>query len=138
MEKKSKGSPVSVPAVSLDRARRLIRLVQLLGAGAQARAKLMRPLRLDVRGFYRDLQCLRAAKIEVTLEDGKYSLLGKQEDALARVPFPDPGLSYGEAVVLAKGNTAPHQRLKRLVKELVTPANNQAPAPAKSKAKKSR
>ena len=98
----------------------------------------MRPLRLDVRGFYRDLQCLRAAQIEVTLENGKYNLIGKQEDALARVPFPDPGLSFGEAVILAKGSSAPHQRLKRLVKELVAPANNQVQAPAKSKTKKSR
>src|SRR5436190_10339777 len=116
MDKKSKAERVAVPAVSLDRARRLIQLVQMLGAGSQARAKLMRPLRLDVRGFYRDLQCLRSAGIEVSLQNGKYTLVGKQEDAMARVPFPDPGLSFGEAATLAKGKTAPHQRLKHLVK----------------------
>src|SRR4051794_16477750 len=105
MDKKSKPDRQAVPAVSLDRARRLLQLVQMLGAGSQARAKLMRPLRLDVRGFYRDLQCLRAAGIEVALQNGKYSLLGKREDAVARVPFPDPGLSFGEAVTLSKGKS---------------------------------
>ncbi|HEV8061311.1 MAG TPA: hypothetical protein VGP68_15640 [Gemmataceae bacterium] len=138
MEKKAKGDQLAVPTVSLDRARRLIRLVQMLGTGSQARAKLMRPLRLDVRGFYRDLQCLRAAGIEVVLENGKYTLQGKQDAALARVPFPDPGLSFGEAVTLSKGQSAPHRRLKQLVNELIGPANDQAPARPKSKAKKSR
>src|SRR5882724_3262937 len=108
MDKKSKPDRPAAPAVSLDRARRLMRLVQILGTGSQARAKLMRPLKLDVRGFYRDLQCLRSAGIEVALHNGKYSLVGKEDEALARVPFPDPGLSFGEAVVLAKGKSAPH------------------------------
>jgi len=138
MDKKANSDRQAVSAVSLDRARRLIRLVQILGSGSQARAKLMRPLKLDVRGFYRDLQCLRASGIEVTLDRGKYSLVGKQEDALSRVPFPDPGLSFGEAVVLAKGKGAPHQKLKQMVNELVGAAVGTAPAQSKSKSKKPR
>ncbi len=78
----------------------------------------MRP-DLDVRGFYRDLQCLRAAGIEVALENGKYTLQGKQDTALARVPFPDPGLSFGEAVTLSKGQSATHRRLKQMVNQLI-------------------
>jgi hypothetical protein len=98
----------------------------------------MRPLKLDVRGFYRDLQCLRASGIEVTLDKGKYSLVGKQEAALARVPFPDPGLSFGEAVVLAKGKSAPHLKLRKMVNELKGAANSSGQATAKSKTKKTR
>jgi hypothetical protein len=138
MDKKSKPSQFAIPAVSLDRARRLIRLVQILGTGSQARAKLMRPLKLDVRGFYRDLQCLRAAGIAVTLQNGKYFLVGKQEDALSRVPFPDPGLSFGEAITLSKGKSGPHLKLKQMVKELVGPADSQTAGPARSKGKKPR
>ena len=143
MAKKSKVDRLAVPAVSLERARRLIQLVQMLSGGSLARSKLMRPLRLDVRGFYRDLQCLRSAGIEVTLENGKYTLLGKQEDALSRVPFPDPGLCFGEAVILSKGQTAPHQRLKQMVTGLLgspskpSPTGSKPKATTKSKTKKS-
>jgi hypothetical protein len=142
MAKKSKNDRPAVPAVSLERARRLIQLVQMLSGGSLARSKLMRPLRLDVRGFYRDLQCLRSAGIEVALENGKYTLQGKQEDALSRVPFPDPGLCFGEAVTLSKGQTAPHQRLKQMVSGLLgsakpATAGSNSKATAKSKAKKS-
>ena len=143
MAKKSKIDRSAVPTVSLDRARRLIQLVQMLGGGSLARSKLMRPLRLDVRGFYRDLQCLRSAGIEVALENGKYTLLGKQEDALSRVPFPDPGLCFGEAVTLSKGQTGPHQRLKQMVAGLLgssskpTATGSKSKATAKPKTKKS-
>ena len=136
MEKKAKTDQAASSAVSLERARRLIRLVQMLGAGSQGRAKLMRPLRLDVRGFYRDLQCLRAAGIEVTLQEGKYALEGNQEAALSRVPFPDPGFSLGEAVILSKGRAAPHQKLRQLVASLIGDATPATSAASKSKPKK--
>jgi predicted DNA-binding transcriptional regulator YafY len=136
MERKAKADPAASPAVSLDRARRLIRLVQMLGAGSQGRAKLMRPLRLDVRGFYRDLQCLRAAGIEVTLQEGKYALEGNESDALSRVPFPDPGFSLGEAVALSKGRTGPHLKLKHLIASLMGEATVPTAAASKSKPKK--
>jgi predicted DNA-binding transcriptional regulator YafY len=135
MEKKAKTDQAATPAVSLDRARRLVRLVQMLGTGSQGRAKLMRPLRLDVRGFYRDLQCLRAAGIEVSLQEGKYALEVKQEEALSRVPFPDPGFSLGEAMALSKGRAIPHQKLKQLIAELMgeKPASTAAAAKASTK-----
>jgi predicted DNA-binding transcriptional regulator YafY len=118
-KKKSKGL-VAQAAVSLDRSRRLVRMVQLVGGSPMERAKLMRALRLDVRGFYRDLQCLRSAGINLTLRDGLYKLVTPSKDALALVPFPDPGLSLGEAMLLAKGSTGPHQKLKKMISELVT------------------
>lgn len=136
MDKKPKADLFATPAVSLERARRLVRLVQMLAAGSLVRAKLMRPLRLDVRGFYRDLQCLRSAGIDVTLENGKYALKGKQDDALSRVPFPDPGLSLGDALTLAKGRTAQHQKLKQMISELLGSGQSTSTGSAKSKAKK--
>ncbi len=138
MEKKSKTDQAASPTVSLERARRLIRLVQMLGVGSQGRAKLMRPLRLDVRGFYRDLQCLRAAGIEVTLQEGKYALEGNETEALSRVPFPDPGFSLGEAMALSKGRSGPHLKLKHLIASLMGETAAPSDAASKTKPKKTK
>src|SRR5437588_9476603 len=83
--------------VTAERAARLYRLLKLLAAGPQSRAALTRRLRLDVRGFYRDLELLRGAGIDLPLLNGRYTLHDKVADAVARLPFPDPRLTLGEA-----------------------------------------
>jgi hypothetical protein len=100
------------PVVTAERFGRLYRLVQFLAAGPRTRERLTRHLRLDVRGFYRDLELLRSAGISVTLTEGRYELGGPAEEALARLPFPDPRLTLGEAQQLARGRTGAHQYLK--------------------------
>ncbi len=101
---------------TLERAARLYRLVTLLGRGAQTRARLTRALRLNVRGFYRDLDVLRQCGIAIALVDGKYTL----DDHLARardlLPFPDPGLTLGEARQLSRGRTRVHQKLRKQIR----------------------
>ena len=97
--------------MTLERAARLHRLLTLLGAGPQKRETLVRRLGLGVRGFYRDLDALRRADIEVALEAGRYALQGDLEEAMERLPFPDPGLTLGEARQLARGRTAAHRKL---------------------------
>jgi len=106
-------------AVTAERAARLFRLLILLGAGPQARASLVRRLHLDIRGFYRDLVVLRTAKIEVPLKDQRYVLVGSVKDAIARLPFPDPHLTLGEAKQLAKGRSAAHRKLKSQLSRIV-------------------
>jgi predicted DNA-binding transcriptional regulator YafY len=101
-----------VAGVTADRFTRLYRLVQLLASGPQPRSVLARKLRLDVRGFYRDLELLRATGLPITLSEGRYGLEGSTDDALALLPFPDPRLTYGEALLLAKGRTAAHKKLR--------------------------
>src|SRR5437660_7412937 len=93
----------AVNAVTAERAQRLHRLLRLLGQGPQARAVLLRKLRLGIRGFYRDLETLRVVGTEVKLAEGKYRLVDTLEAAVDRLPFPDPSLTLGEARVLAKG-----------------------------------
>ncbi len=112
MARKRRTTEPTLPAVTSERAARLSRLLTLLGQGGQTRAALMRRLKLDVRGFYRDLQLLRAAGIEVRLAEGTYKLTGTAEAALQRLPFPDPRLTVQEAVQLSKGRSAAHQKLK--------------------------
>jgi hypothetical protein len=99
-------------AVTAERFSRLYRLVQYLAAGPKPRARLTHHLGIDVRGFYRDLELLRAAGIVVALDEGQYRLQGPAEEALARLPFPDPHLTLGEARQLALGRSAAHRHLR--------------------------
>jgi len=105
--------------VTAERAARVYRLLKLLGAGPQARGSLIRRLHLDIRGFYRDLELLRTARIEVPLRNQRYTLVGGVKEAIARLPFPDPHLTLGEAKELAKGRTPAHRKLKSQVNRIV-------------------
>ena len=119
MAKRPKASPrppkSEPPSVLLKRAIRLHRLVQILGEAPRTRDYLTHRLRIEVRDFYRDLRTLRQARIEIRKEGRCFHLRGKVEDAVPRLPFPDPHLTVGEAILLAKGRTAAHRRLKQHV-----------------------
>jgi hypothetical protein len=112
-------SPVLSRSVSAERAERLYRLLQLLGSAPQTRASMTRRLRLDVRGFYRDLELLRTAGIVVPLRNRRYTLEGSLAAAKGRLPFPDPHLTLGEARQLAKGRTPAHRKLKQQIARIV-------------------
>jgi predicted DNA-binding transcriptional regulator YafY len=102
-------------AITQERFVRLYRLIELLASGPQTRANLMRTLRLDVRGFYRDLDVLRSAGVSIWLSHGRYSMHHKVDDALNMLPFPDPRLTLGEMRTLAKGRTAAHRALVEII-----------------------
>jgi hypothetical protein len=104
--------------ITPERAARLVALVRLLGRGPQSRAALTRALRLNIRGFYRDFEVLRAAGVSVALVKNQYLLEGRLADALERLPFPDPGLTLGEARQLARGKSRAHQKLRALVRAI--------------------
>jgi len=115
MVTKRQSRPKKAQAVTAQRAGRLCKLLRLLGAGPQTRSALARRLRIDVRGFYRDLDLLRRAGIPVVLEESRYRLDENASAAIARLPFPDPHLTLGEAMQLARGRTAAHQKLKQQI-----------------------
>jgi hypothetical protein len=119
MAKQGKKPTPPVRSVSAERAARLYRLLQLLGTGPQTRAAIARRLRLDVRGFYRDLELLRAAGIAVPLRDRRYTLEGSVATATSHLPFPDPRLTLGEAMQIAKGKTLAHRKLKEQIDLIV-------------------
>src|SRR5207302_1486777 len=105
--------------VTSERAARLYRLLKILGVGPKSREALTRRLRLDVRGFYRDLELLRTAGIELPLVKGRYSLHDSVGEAIGRLPFPDPRLTLGEAGQLARGRSGAHQKLKQQIAQIV-------------------
>jgi predicted DNA-binding transcriptional regulator YafY len=104
--------------LTTERVLRLYQLLRLLGT-PQKRESLTRRLRIDVRGFYRDLESLRLAGVAVTLIDGRYRLDQAVDAALQRLPFPDPQLTCGEAQTLAKGRTAAHRKLREQIERLL-------------------
>jgi hypothetical protein len=111
------GMDASALSLTSLRAARLYRLLTLVGTGPQTRSLLLRRLKLDVRGFYRDLEALRTLGIEVTPtgDETKYTLVGELDDALAKLPFPDPGLNVRDALHLANNSKAAHRKLKQRV-----------------------
>jgi hypothetical protein len=118
MSKKRTRPAPSVHYFTLKRAARLYRLVALLGRGPQTRAGVVRTLKLNVRGFYRDLEVLRSSGIRVALIDRRYSLEGEATRVLQQLPFPDPGLTLGEARQLARGQSRAHQKLRKQIRAI--------------------
>jgi len=117
-KKPSKVPAAPVKTVTAERAARLYRLLKLVGDKPRTRAELSRRLRLDIRGFYRDLELLRTAGIELPLVKRRYALQEPVAVVLARLPFPDPGLTLGEAMQLARGRTRAHRKLKEQIKQI--------------------
>src|SRR5579885_1524241 len=84
--KKTDAAP---PTLTPQRASRLYKLLTLLGRGPQTRATLLRGLGIEV----------------VPDPGNKYALADDLDEALSRLPFPDPGLNVRDAQQLAQGNT---------------------------------
>lgn len=101
--------------ITRKRAARLFRLVKLLSLKPQPRDALTRQLKLSVRDFYRDRRDLHKRGIELALRNGLYFLLDNVNHVQSRLPFPDPGLTLGDALQLAKGRSAAHRKLKEQI-----------------------
>lgn len=105
-------------AVTADRIARLFRLVESLADRPTARTTLLKRLKLNQRGFYRDIEFLRGLDIGVVADNGRYSLAIDFDTAVSRMPFPDPRLTLGQAMALAKGRTAAHKVLQARVQAI--------------------
>ena len=68
-KRKTPAKPTPATGVTPERFLRLYRMVRLLVAGSQTRETIARRLRLDVRGFYRDLDLLRSSGVAVTWKE---------------------------------------------------------------------
>lgn len=120
MARKQARTPTPVNrTVTAERAARLYRLLKILAREPQTRAALLRHLGLDVRGFYRDLELLRELGIVIELDTSRYVLQQKMTQAIDLLPFPDPGLTLGEARLLAKGRSAVHRKLKQQLDRII-------------------
>jgi hypothetical protein len=114
-------------SVTAARVARLYRFIRLLANGPVARSALLRRLGLNQRGFYRDVELLRAAGIQVAPHGGRYALTLSLSAAVDLLPFPDPQLTLGEAQRLARGATAAHRSLRQRVMQITKPAAKRRP-----------
>jgi predicted DNA-binding transcriptional regulator YafY len=119
MAQKRKEVGAAPRAVTAERAARLFRLLQFLRRGQQSREALTRHLGRDDRSFYRDLELLRASGIDLPSSNGSYYLDEAGDAATARLPFPDPVLTLGEAQLLAKGRSPAARKLKKQIAHMV-------------------
>src|SRR5262245_3274277 len=104
-------------AVTARRAPRLVKLLTLLAEADRSRSFLAKKLRLDLRGFYRDLDLLRGYRVPIHLVEHNYRLAEPLTAALGRLPLPDPQLSLREAIQLTKGRTGAHKKLRLFIRQ---------------------
>lgn len=95
------------------RASRLFKLLNLLEGSTRARATLLKRLDFDLRSFYRDIEVMREFGIEITVQGDKYTLATSLTDALQKLPFPDPGLSFADVMEMSKDQNLPVQKKLR-------------------------
>lgn len=106
-------------SISQDRASRLYRLLQILEAEPGTRRTLLKKLKVGMRTFYRDLDILRQWGIRVELDGKKYVLMSEGTPWLELLPFPDPELSFADAISLASLKSSGSKRIQTLLSSLV-------------------
>jgi predicted DNA-binding transcriptional regulator YafY len=119
--------------ITLQRAARLHRLVRFLAESPRTREAILAQLGVGLRTFYRELELLKRCGVKVRHKNKQYTLMATAEQALGRLPFPDPQLSFAEMAELA---ACPCPAGKRLA-ELLASVINQ-PAPEKKRRSSSR
>ena len=107
--------------VTLQRAARLHRLVAFLATAPNGRTAVLTELRIGLRTFYRELELLKKRGIKVRFIKKLYHLIGTRDDALGRLPVPDPELSFAEMAELARCPCPAGLRLAELLAAVVTP-----------------
>ena len=74
---------------------------------ADLREALLDRLAIGLRTFYRELDLLKRCGIKVRREGKTYGLRSTVAEAEARLPFPDPQLSFAEMAELARTPATP-------------------------------
>jgi predicted DNA-binding transcriptional regulator YafY len=110
--------PVERSGVTPERFARLVQMLHLLADKPLTREMLTRRLKIDIRGFYRDLGLVRTAGVGIELVDSRYHLVNRLEGSLGMLPFPDPLLTLSEASLLAKGRSAAHKKLREQLERI--------------------
>ena len=109
----------STPSVTPERATRFAKLIRSIARVPRERDELLKKLHVDLRGFYRDVQTLRALSIDIKNRGSVYFLGEDADEARAKLPCPDPQLTVAELRTLARGTTDAHRKLKRLLETIV-------------------
>ena len=101
--------------ITLQRAARLHRLVRYFASAPRTRPVILAELRIGLRTFYRELELLKKCGVKVRHRQKLYHLVPTAGEALGRLPFPDPQLSFAEMAELAVCECAAGRRLAALL-----------------------
>lgn len=125
MGRKKASTAASVVTLTAPRAARLYKLLTLLADAPQTRRTLLVRLKLDLRGFYRDLEAIRKLGIDLQLgTNNRYTLPCDLNVALEKLPFPDPGLNVRDVLQLVVGTSAAHRKLRQRVNAFLGGSGN--------------
>ena len=80
---------------------------------------ILSELRIGLRTFYRELELLKKCGVKVRHRHKLYHLVPTADEALGRLPFPDPQLSFAEMAELAACDCAAGRRLAELLAAVV-------------------
>jgi hypothetical protein len=124
--------------ITLQRAARLHRLVRFLATSPRARSSILSDLRIGLRTFYRELELLKRCGVKIRHKNKLYDLVPTAAEALGRLPFPDPQLSFAEMAELAQCPCPAGQRLAELLATVINqpepPKNRPGKKPKRKKA----
>jgi hypothetical protein len=121
--------------ITLPRAARLHRLVRTLGQISPERDELLTRMGLGLRTFYRELELLRRVGVRVRLVQKRYVLVGTAEEALGKLPFPDPQLTFAEMAELSRCPGPTAQRLAELLERVTREAPSPRPRKPRGRTK---
>ncbi len=131
-------SPRRRPSVhiTLQRAARLHRLVRFLAMSPRSRASILSDLRIGLRTFYRELELLKRCGVKIRHKNKLYDLVPTAAEALGRLPFPDPQLSFAEMAELAQCPSPAGKRLAELLASVINQSDQPRKRPGKNSGRK--
>src|SRR3954451_10356702 len=103
----------SSPVLTPDRATRLCKMLVALGHGPQPKQILVKKLKVEERGFFRDLRLMRQLGIHVASNNRGYVLASSLNDAVRRLPVTGLQISLADAVEISHGHLPSQRRLRR-------------------------
>jgi predicted DNA-binding transcriptional regulator YafY len=118
--------------ITLQRAARLHRLVRFFAGAARTRSVILSELGIGLRTFYRELELLKKCGVKVRHKHKLYHLIPTAAEALGRLPFPDPQLSFAEMAELSVCDCAAGRRLAGLLAAVVREPPPAKPRPHRS------
>ena len=104
--------------ITTQRCSRIYKLLLLMAKNRSKRSAILKKLKIGSRTFYRDLDLLRECGLNIDLNDHGYRLKNSIDDSLQCLPFPDPHFTFHDAVVLSKGRSKSHQKLKQQIEQM--------------------
>ena len=114
--------------ITLTRAARLFQLVRFLASGPQPRDQVQHGLGIGLRTFYRELELLKRLGVRIQLDHKTYLMTTSAEEAEARLPFPDPHLTFAEMRELAACPGEVGKRLAALYNDVLRSAERDSEA----------